>query len=404
LTLSISIAILTAMDFPLKKVVNCTGVVLHTNLGRAPLGTDILRRATRIIEGYTNLEFTLNTGKRGHRDALITDLLRETTGGEAAVVVNNNAAAVMLVLRTFARGRSAAVSRGQLIEIGGSFRLPDVMEAGGVELNAVGSVNRCTAEDFRAALDGGAAMILLAHKSNFTFTGEYEEPEFRELAKLAGEYNVPLAIDLGSGILCHSYYPNLDLGSELTVRQLLEEGVEIVTFSGDKLLGGPQAGIIVGSEKWVSILKKDQMLRALRAGKETYAILSIILDCFARGGEALNDIPAYRLLNRSVEECRAITEELYEAWQDKLPDGAELEIAGDVSLAGGGTLPDLRIPTTVLKLKVPGFKPARLSAIFRGLNPPVIVRSSGDDVVFDPRALSDDDINVLKKIKINGII
>ncbi len=398
------VAILAPMKPALKRVINCTGVVLHTNLGRAPLGRDILSRAAQIVEGYSNLEFVLDTGKRGHRDILITDLLRETTGGEAAVVVNNNAAAVMLVLRTFARGRSAAVSRGQLIEIGGSFRLPDVMEAGGVELNAVGSVNHCTADDFRSALDGGAAMILLAHKSNFTFTGEYEEPEFRELAKLAGEYDVPLAIDLGSGILCHSYYPNLDLGSELTVRRLLEEGVEIVTFSGDKLLGGPQAGIIVGSEKWISVLKKDQMLRALRVGKETYALLSIVLGCFARGGDALNEIPAYRLLNRTSDECRTIAEEIYRTWQNKLPDGAEMDIAEDVSLAGGGTLPGLRIPTTALRLKIPGVKPARLSAILRGLDPPVIVRSSGECVVFDPRTLLEGDVEVLKEIDINGIL
>ncbi|MCP4230606.1 MAG: L-seryl-tRNA(Sec) selenium transferase [bacterium] len=392
------------MQPTLKRVVNCTGVVLHTNLGRAPLGADILERAAEIIAGYTNLEFTLETGKRGHRDALITDLLRETTGAEAAVVVNNNAAAVMLVLRTFARGRSAAVSRGQLIEIGGSFRLPDVMEAGGVELDAVGSVNRCRADDFRTALDEGAAMILLAHKSNFTFTGEYEEPEFHELAKLAAEYGIPLAIDLGSGILDHSYFPNLDLGSELTVRQLLGEGVEIVTFSGDKLLGGPQAGIIVGSEKWVNVLKKDQMLRALRAGKETYALLSVVLGCFARGGEALNEIPTYRLLNRTADECRAIAKKLQKAWQGKLPDGAELDIADDVSLAGGGTLPGLRIPTTVLKLRIPGYKPAQLSTALRGLDPPVIVRSSGEYTVFDPRALLDDDIGLLKQTNISDIL
>ncbi len=392
------------MDPALKRVINCTGVVLHTNLGRAPLGRDILRQASLIVEGYSNLEFVIDTGKRGHRDALIAELLRETTGAEAATLVNNNAAAVMLVLRAFARGRSAAVSRGQLIEIGGSFRLPDVMEAGGVELKAVGSVNRCTAEDFRTALDGGAAMILLAHKSNFTFTGEYEEPEFRELAKLAEEYDVPLAIDLGSGILCHTYYPNLDLGSELTVKQLLQEGVEIVTFSGDKLLGGPQVGIIAGLEKWIKVLRKDQMLRALRVGKETYALLSIVLGCYARGGEALNEIPAYRLLNRTADECRVIAEGLYEAWQPKLPDNVEIDIAEDVSLAGGGTLPGLRIPTTVLRLKIEDYKPAQLSAALRGLKPPVIVRAAGEYVVFDPRALLEEDIETLNEVKINGII
>jgi L-seryl-tRNA(Ser) seleniumtransferase len=392
------------MEYGLKRVINCTGVVLHTNLGRAPLGHDILNRATQIIEGYTNLEFVLDTGKRGHRDALISDLLRETTGAEAAIVVNNNAAAVMLVLRTFARGRSAAVSRGQLIEIGGSFRLPDVMEAGGVELNAVGSVNRCTADDFRAALDTGAAMILLAHKSNFTFTGEYEEPEFRDLAKLAGDYNVPLAIDLGSGILSHSYFPNLDLGSELTVRRLLEEGVEIVTFSGDKLLGGPQAGIIVGSKKWINVLKKDQMLRALRAGKETYALLTAIMECYVRGGEALNEIPTYHLLNRTADECREIAEDLRKTWQPKLPNNVELVIGEDVSLAGGGTLPGLRIPTAVLRLKIRDVKPAQLSAALRGFDPPIIVRSAGDYVVFDPRALLDKDIRVLKEVAIDKII
>lgn len=392
------------MEYALKRVINCTGVVLHTNLGRAPLGRDILSRASQIVEGYSNLEFVIKTGKRGHRDALITDLLHKTTGAEATVLVNNNAAAVMLVLRAFARGRSAAVSRGQLIEIGGSFRLPDVMEAGGVELKAVGSVNRCTAEDFRTALDDGAAMILMAHKSNFTFTGEYEEPEFRKLAKLAEEYDVPLAIDLGSGILCHTYYPNLELGSELTVKQLLEEGIEIVTFSGDKMLGGPQAGIIVGLEKWVKLLKKDQMLRALRAGKETYALLNVVLGCYARGGDALYEIPAYCLLNRTADECRAIAEKIREAWQPNLPNNVEIDITEDVSLAGGGTLPGLRIPTTVLRLKIPGVKPAAYSAALRDLKPPIIVRAAGDYIVFDPRALLEEDIEALKNIKLNELV
>lgn len=190
----------------------------------------------------------------------------------------------------------------------------------------------------------------------------------------------------------------------MTVRQLLEEGVEIVTFSGDKLLGGPQAGIIVGAEKWIKVLKKDQMLRALRVGKETYALLSIVLGCFARGGDALNEIPTYRLLNRTADECRAIAEELHKTWQPRLPKNVEIDITEDVSLAGGGTLPGLRIPTTVLRVKIPGTKPAQLGAALRGLDPPIIVRAAGDYVVFDPRALLDEDIEVLTKVKIDRII
>ncbi len=377
--------------YPLQRVINATGVVLHTGLGRAPYGEALLKRAYELLAGYSNLEFRLGDGTRGKRDELIVEPLRAITGAEDALVCNNNAAAVVLALRTFAAGGAAAVSRQQLIEIGGSFRLPEVMRAGGVGLMPVGHVNRCTAADYEPALDAGAAMVLMAHRSNFAFRGEFEEPDAAEVSAVARRYGRPVIFDLGSGLLDPALYPNLDLEAELSARALLAAGVDVVTFSGDKLLGGPQAGVVCGRAEWVSKMRTDQFLRAFRVGKETYAFLTAVLERYAEGGDALMDIPSWRMLNARPDELKPAAERLADVLSKGLPD-AEVSVESGESLPGGGTLPDLRLPTYLVKVSADGATPNRLATVFRECDPPVVGRADGDGFSLDVRTVFDADL------------
>ncbi|UCE27295.1 MAG: L-seryl-tRNA(Sec) selenium transferase [Candidatus Coatesbacteria bacterium] len=372
--------------YPLQRVINATGVVLHTGLGRAPYGEALLKRAYELLAGYSNLEFRLNDGTRGKRDELIVEPLKRITGAEDALVCNNNAAAVVLALRTFAAGGAAAVSRQQLIEIGGSFRLPEVMRAGGVDLMPVGHVNRCTAADYEPTLEAGAAMVLMAHRSNFSFRGEFVEPDVGEVSAVARRRGRPVIFDLGSGLLDPVLYPNLDLSAEPSVRALLAAGVDVVTFSGDKLLGGPQAGVVCGRAEWVSKMRADQFLRAFRAGKETYALLTAVLERYDEGGDAMADIPAWRMLNAAAEELKTKAERLAGLLGEGLPD-AEVSVEAGESLPGGGTLPDLLLPTRLVKVSVEGFTPNRLATVFRECNPPVVGRAEGDGFYLDVRTV-----------------
>jgi len=377
--------------YPLQRVINATGVVLHTGLGRAPYGEVLLKRLYVLLAGYSNLEFRLGDGTRGKRDELIVEPLKRLTGAEDALVCNNNAAAVVLALRTFAAGGAAAVSRQQLIEIGGSFRLPEVMRAGGVELMPVGHVNRCTAADYEPALEAGAAMVLMAHRSNFAFRGEYIEPDVSEVSAVARRYGRPVIFDLGSGLLDPALYPNLDLEAEPSARALLASGVDVVTFSGDKLLGGPQAGVVCGRAEWVAKMKADQFLRAFRVGKETYAFLTAVLERYAKGGDAMADIPAWRMLNEVADELKPKTERLADVLSRGLPD-AEVTVESGESLPGGGALPGLRLPTYLVEVSVDGVAPNRLAKIFRECDPPVVGRAEGDGFYLDVRTVFDEDI------------
>jgi L-seryl-tRNA(Ser) seleniumtransferase len=377
--------------YPLQRIINATGVVLHTGLGRAPYGETLLKRTYELLAGYSNLEFRLNDGTRGRRDELIVEPLKLLTGAEDALVCNNNAAAVVLALRTFAAGGAAAVSRQQLIEIGGSFRLPEVMRAGGVELMPVGHVNRCTAADYEPALDAGAAMVLMAHRSNFSFEGEYVEPDVGEVSAVARRYGRPVIFDLGNGLLDSALYPNLDLEAEPSARALLASGVDVVTFSGDKLLGGPQAGVVCGRAEWVAKMKGDQFLRAFRVGKETYAFLTAVLERYAEGGDAMADIPAWRMLNEVANELKPKAERLADVLSRGLP-GAEVTIELGESLPGGGALPNLRLQTYLVGVSADGVTPNRLAKIFRECGPPVVGRAEGDGFYLDVRTVFDDDI------------
>jgi L-seryl-tRNA(Ser) seleniumtransferase len=388
--------------YPLQRVINATGVVLHTGLGRAPYGEALLKRAYAILTGYSNLEFRLDEGTRGKRDELIVEPVKRITGAEDALVCNNNAAAVVLALRTFAAGGAAVVSRQQLIEIGGSFRLPDVMRAGGVDLAPVGHVNKCTAADYEPALEAGAVMVLMAHRSNFAFRGEFVEPDVGEVSAAARRHGRPVIFDLGSGLLDPAFYPNLELKAEPSARALLAAGVDVVTFSADKLLGGPQAGVVCGRAEWVGKMRADQFFRAFRVGKETYALLTAVLELYAEGGDALADIPAWRMLNAAADELEPKAERLTDILRKGLP-GAEIAVEPGESLPGGGTLPDLRLPTHLVKVSVDGVAPSHLAAAFRECDPPVVGRAEGDGFFLDVRTVFDDDIDdfgsISKKIK-----
>jgi L-seryl-tRNA(Ser) seleniumtransferase len=377
--------------YPLQRIINATGVVLHTGLGRAPYGEALLKRAYELLIGYSNLEFRLNDGTRGKRDELIVEPLKRITGAEDALVCNNNAAAVVLALRTFAAGGAAAVSRQQLIEIGGSFRLPEVMRAGGVDLTPVGHVNRCTAADYEPAVEAGAVMVLMAHRSNFSFEGEFEEPDVGEVSAVARRYGRPVIFDLGSGLLDRTIYPNLSLEGEPSARALLAAGVDVVTFSGDKLLGGPQAGVVCGRAEWVGKMRADQFFRAFRVGKETYALLTAVLERYAEGGDAMTDIPAWRMLNATADELEPKAERLADILRKGLP-GAEIIVEPGESLPGGGTLPDLRLATYLVKVSEEGITPNRLAAAFRECDPPVAGRAEGDGFFLDVRTVFDDDM------------
>ncbi|UCH77668.1 MAG: L-seryl-tRNA(Sec) selenium transferase [Candidatus Coatesbacteria bacterium] len=381
----------------LRRIVNATGVVLHTGAGRAPFGPAVVDRLRELLEGYTNLEVDLDSGERGQRNALIAGPLRELTGAEEALVVNNNAGAVLLALRALGEGRPAAASRGQLVEIGGAFRLPNVMAAGGVELRPVGTVNVTRLADFRRALDDGASLIVLAHRSNFYFRGRYEEPRPEEVVELAASYGRPVLYDLGSGLLRTSLYPDLVSAEEPSVENLLDAGVDVVCFSGDKLLGGPQAGIVVGKAAAVGKMRGDSLYRALRVGKETYALLAAVLECYLGEEEALAAVPVYRLLKRSEAELDALAGEVATYFTGAGVAGLEVATERATSYVGGGTLPYVQLPTAAVALRHARLSPHALSAALRRLTPPVLARATGEAVLVDVRSVLEEDLPALRQ-------
>ena len=329
----------------LKPMVNATGIVLHTNLARAPLGDYVQQEMQKILSGYSNLEFNLTTGKRGQRNSHISELIKFVTGAEDAVVVNNNAAAVMLCLKTFAEGGEAIISRGELIEIGGSFRIPDIMEASGAQMVEVGTTNRTRISDYENAITENTKVILKAHKSNYFIGGFTEEVENEDLVKLAKRHGLIFIYDMGSGLLRKP--EGLPLQKEPDVKSTLQTGIDLVTFSGDKLLGGPQAGIIAGKKKYVSQIAKDPMMRALRVGKMTIAALSAVIKCYLKDVDLLSKIPIFEMLSRDEKELTRLARQLSEAL---IKNKVENEIVASTAFAGGGTLPHLVIESLAVKL------------------------------------------------------
>jgi L-seryl-tRNA(Ser) seleniumtransferase len=355
----------------LRRVINATGVVLHTNLGRAPLAEEAVRAVQDAARGYSNLELDLHTGRRGERHALVAPLLARLTGAEAALVVNNNAAAVLLALTALARSKEVLVSRGQQVEIGGAFRMPDVMRLSGARMVEVGTTNRTRLADYADAISGRTAAILRVHPSNYRVTGFTESVELRELAALARERGVLLLDDLGSGALA-------PIANEPLVADSVEHA-DAVCFSGDKLLGGPQAGIVLGRADVVKKLARHPLARAVRPDKLTLAALEATLRLRLLGRES--EIPVERMLRATAEDIRRRAA----FWRVKLEErGVRSELISGDSAAGGGSLPELPLPTVLLALAGP---PSRLAEALRLGTPPVLARIEQDRCCLDPRTV-----------------
>ncbi len=376
----------------LTRVINATGVVLHTGLGRAPLAEIAMRAIRETAPGYCNLEFDLKEGTRGRRGQDVERLLRDLTGGEAALVVNNGAAATMLVLAGLARGREVIVSRGQLIEIGGSFRLPEVMAAGGAVLREVGTTNKTRLSDYERAIGERTALLMRVHASNYRIVGFAESPGTAELARLAHGRGLPLYDDLGSGALRDDEL--WKAAGEPTVSGSLRAGADVVSFSGDKLLGGPQAGLIVGRKEIVERLRAEPMARALRVDKMTLAALGATLELYLDSQAASREIPVLQHLGAGAEALQARAERLRAALAEACPE-ERFDTEQEESFAGGGSLPARPMPTWVVR-----WRPSRISSTeaarrLRLCAPPVVARVAHDAVLFDARTLNDEDVSEL---------
>ncbi len=360
----------------LQPVINATGVILHTNLGRAPLSQSALRSIQACASGYSTLEYELTTGKRGKREIHAQSILTRLTGAEDALVVNNNAAAVLLALSALAHRKPVIISRTQLIEIGGGFRVPDVMKQSGAKLIEIGTTNRVHLSDYEIALQNyPGALVLHAHHSNFRLIGFASEPDLADIVNLAHRYQTIAIDDLGSGALLDTALFGLE--HEPTVQESLQAGCDLVCFSGDKLLGGPQAGILVGKTELLAKIKKHPLARAVRADKLCLAALAATLLHYLKD-EALTEIPIWRMISQTQEEIRRRALD----WQARLGFG---EVISGHSTVGGGSLPEETLPTNLLALTVP--KAERFLARLREGTPAIIARIENDRIVLDPRTV-----------------
>jgi L-seryl-tRNA(Ser) seleniumtransferase len=368
----------------LQRVINATGVVLHTNLGRAPLSRNALATINRIGGDYCNLEYDLATGERGKRGSRLNAMLSELLNCEAAAVVNNCAAAVLIVLNTLAEGGEVIISRGELIEIGGSFRIPDVIAKSGARIREVGTTNRTRLSDYRNAIGENSRLILRAHPSNYRIVGFTEKPALKDLAQLAREYELPLFEDLGSGSLLD--LEPLGIHGEPTVAYSLNAGCSLVAFSGDKLLGGPQAGIILGNADLIERIKSNPLMRALRVDKLTYAALEATIASYA-SGRAIDEIPAQAALHATPETISRRARALVRRAQ-KSSGGLQLKLFDGFSVAGGGSAPETHLPTTLIGVTSERMDAAEMEERLRNNTPPIIVRISDNQLVIDLRTVS----------------
>ena len=369
----------------LQPVINATGVILHTNLGRAPLTAAVIEEFRRTITQYTNLEYDLAAGARGKRDVHTAQLLERLTGAESAIVVNNCAAAVLVVLAALAKGGEVIVSRGELIEIGDGFRIPEIMAESGAVLREVGTTNRTRVADYENAIDEKTRLLLRVHPSNFAITGFAEKPTLEELVALSRRSGLPLVEDLGSGCLVDLTESGI---SEPVVRRSIEAGVSLVTFSGDKLLGGPQAGIIAGTKELVTRVRRHPLFRALRVDKLTTAALEATLGAYLRA--AWDEIPTLRMIRASAQEIKRRAENLLRELRPELPlDEVEIELIDGTSLAGGGSTPEQSLPTKLIRIASAQYSAAQLEQRLRrapaGI--PVIARVEDDRLVLDLRTV-----------------
>lgn len=385
-----------AMRLNLRRTINATGVVVHTNLGRSLLAPSALENIQAVAARYSNLEFDLAKGHRGSRYSAVEEILCELSGAPAAMVVNNNAGAVLLTLDTLARGREVVVSRGELVEIGGAFRIPDVMTKSGGILKEVGTTNRTHPHDYEGAIGPETGLLLKVHTSNYSLVGFTKSVTLKELVAIGQERKVAVMEDLGSGTLVD--FGQFGLLREPTVQDAVATGADVVTFSGDKLLGGPQAGIILGRREIIEKIKKNPLTRALRIDKLTLAALEATLHLYRDPKRLVAEVPTLRMLLTPLSELEqqatALKKELAQIPQPPL----SLELVDGVSRAGGGSLPLLELPTKCVRLKVAGRSANALERALRLATPAVITRIENDALLLDPRTLAADEYGLIRSI------
>ncbi len=372
------------INYNMKKVINGTGTILHTNLGRAPISKKAAGRAMNIVTGYSNLEFDLEEGKRGSRYSHFENIIARITGAEAALAVNNNAAAVLLILSALAKGKEVIVSRGELVEIGGSFRVPDVMKQSGGILVEVGTTNKTHLSDYEERITPDTAALLKVHTSNYKIVGFTESVSIEDLSALSNKYNIPLIEDIGSGVLAD--LSSYGLTYEPTVQNSIKAGVDIICFSGDKLLGGPQAGIIAGKKHYIERIKKYPLNRALRIDKFTAAVLESIFHEYIEEEKAMENIPVLKMINMDIEDIKARAEKLAGKLKEE-SDYLEAGIEECLSQIGGGALPLERIKSFAVSIKPKTMTSAGFEARLRHIELPVIGRVVNDTFYIDLRTV-----------------
>jgi L-seryl-tRNA(Ser) seleniumtransferase len=379
----------------LQSVINGTGVVLHTNLGRAPLGNRAMNYLNEIASGYNNLEMDLAKGLRGSRYTHVENLLVELTGAEAGLVVNNNAAAVLLGLTSLAKGKEVIVSRGQLIEIGGAFRIPEVMKLSGATLVEVGTTNKTYISDYAKAITEDTKLLFSAHTSNYKIVGFSEEVRMEEIVQLGREKKIPVMLDLGSGIL--NDLEDWGLKDEPTVQKSVASGADIITFSGDKLLGGPQAGIIVGKKEYIDEMKQNQLTRALRIDKLTIAALEGTLLEYLLGNPR-QEIPVLRMLTQSEKELKDHAQRLTEALQERFKQCSalkEIKVSNIHDMVGGGAYPSYQIPGYGVEIEFQDISLDKISSRLRKMNPAMLTRKQDDRMQISVRTLQSGEDEIL---------
>ena len=385
----------------LRRVINATGVVIHTNLGRSPLHPSALQHIVDVSKAYSNLEFDLDRGERGSRYVHVEDVLCRISGAEAAMVVNNNAAAVLLVLNTIAEGKEVIVSRGELVEIGGAFRIPDVMKRSGALLREVGTTNRTHLGDYQKAISSETALLLKVHTSNFRVMGFTSDVSLEELVLFGRKYEIPVMNDLGSGSLVD--LTNYGMEKEPTVQEVVRTGVDAVTFSGDKLLGGPQAGIILGKKTVIDLIKMNPLTRALRIDKLTLAALESTLVLFLDEKKAMEEVPTLRMLTLDKRQIKQRGKKLLNRLAKGVGEEATLTLREDRSRVGGGALPLQDLPTIALTVRPHSFSVNHLEEALRKGEPPVIARISRDELILDMRTIFDEEILLLAQCVLRAL-
>ena len=383
-----------AMAPNLQPVVNATGIVIHTNLGRSLLAAEALENLVQIAGRYSNLEYDLKKGRRGSRYSIVEDLICEITGATAAIAVNNNAGAVLLALNTLARGKKVIVSRGELVEIGGSFRIPDVMAQSGGIMVEVGTTNRTHLTDYEKAIDSDTALLLKVHKSNYSIVGFTREATLAELVALGARHGIPVMEDLGSGTFID--FSKYGLAKEPTVQDSLASGIDLVTFSGDKLLGAAQAGFVLGKPDIINRIKQNPITRALRIDKLTLAALETTLRLYRDEKKAIAAIPTLRMITEPAEAVKEKARRLKALLEQLDAERMQIDLVSQTAKAGGGSLPLLELPSWGLAITVKGLSANRIESFMRGFSPPIIVRIKEDRIIVDPRTILEDELAIIE--------